>query len=200
MDTQAIIEWGGFLIITLLVLSETGLLLGLAIPGGETLVFTAGLLSGTAVLDTSVTLLLPALVLAAFLGDLCGFFIGKRIGKKLYKKEDTWWFRKKYLYMAEDFIHRHKRKSLIIGKFLPVIRPFTPVMSGMTNVSKPQFFSISALGCVLYIAIFGLAGYFLGNQFPQIKDYIWWILPISITVAIITVVFQAKKFSKQQDA
>jgi membrane-associated protein len=195
-ETSGLIEWGGFLIIALLVFAETGLLLGLVIPGGESLVFTAGLLVSTGSLDVSITVLLITLVLAGFAGDISGFFIGRRIGRKLYNKKDTWYFKQQYLAMAKSFLEKHKRKSLIIGKFFPVIRPFSPVISGTSAMRPTVFISISAVSCFLYMSTFILAGYFLGRQYPQIRNYLGWILPFSILVALVPVVMQIRKHRK----
>lgn len=193
MEPTQIIEWGGFIIIVILIFAETGLLLGLVIPGGETLLFAAGLLSGTETLKIPLLLLLGSVILAGILGDLSGYMIGKKFGQGLYQKEDTWYFKKKYLYMTEDFYKKHERSSLLIGKFLPVIRPFNPVISGTTGMDLPVFLTFSILAVALYMSAFILLGYFLGNEFPIIKEYLLWIIPISIVIALIPVVIQIRK-------
>lgn len=193
-ETTGLIAWGGVLIIAVFVFAETGLLLGLVIPGGETLVFTAGLLVSTQSLDISITLLLIILIAASVAGDVSGYYIGRRFGRKLYQKEDTWYFKKKYLYMAEAFFKKHKRPAIVFGKFLPVIRPFSPVISGTTGIQPQHFFPLSILASVLYMSSFALVGYFLGNRFPIIKEYLWLILPISIIIALIPVVIQVRKY------
>ena len=193
MDTTSIIEWGGFLIIALLVFAETGLLIGLVVPGGETLVFTAGLLVSTGSLSVSVSILIIALILAGIAGDTSGYFIGKKFGSKLFEKEDTWYFKKKYLYMAADYFEKHSKAALIFGKYLPIIRPFGPVFSGTTDLKFSVFMGLTVTASVLYMSSYVLAGYFLGNQFPAIKDYLGWILPISIVLALIPVFNQIRK-------
>lgn len=167
-------------------------------PGGETLIFTAGLLVSTASLDISIALLLSSLILAGIAGDASGYFIGKRFGSKLYRKDDTWYFKKKYLLMAEDFYRKHSKAALVFGKFLPVIRPFSPVISGTTGLKFPVFISLTVVASVLYMSTFILTGYVLGNQFPALKDYLGWILPLSITVALIPVIFQIRKHRKEE--
>ncbi len=188
-----IIQWGGFLIIVLLVFAETGLLLGLVLPGGETLVFTAGLLVSTGTLDTSILILLIALVIAGITGDVCGYGIGKRIGRKLYQKQDTWYFKKHYLQGAENYIRKHRKTALLFGKFLPVVRPFVPMISGTTKMPFSYFLPVTALACIIYISSFTLMGYFLGNQFPVIKEYIGWIVPISILITVCVAFRQIRK-------
>lgn len=199
IDTQSIIAWGGVFIIAALVFAETGLLLGLALPGGETLVFTAGLLVSIGTLDMSIYLLVPLLLVVAILGDTSGYMIGNRFGKKLYQKKDTWYYRKKYFEIAQDYLSKHSGKAVVMGKFLPVIRPFTPVVSGMTAVPFGRFISLSVLASFLYILSFTLAGYFLGREFPFIKDYIFWILPVSIIVALFIMYSQARKYNREHE-
>ena len=199
IGTTDLIAWGGLFIIALLIYAETGFLLGLAIPGGETLVFTAGILVSSGTLDVSIVVLLIILITAGILGDISGYFIGKKFGKRLEQKKDTWYFKKKYFKIAEQYIYGHSKTALIAGKFLPVIRPFSPVISGMTAMPVSRFFSLSVIASILYMGTFTFAGFFLGNQFPIIKNYIGLLLPLSITIAIIIIVIQVKKFKKEED-
>jgi membrane-associated protein len=193
IETSGLIEWGGFLLIVLFVFAETGFLLGLVVPGGESLLFTAGLLVSTRTLQVNIPTLLISIILAAFAGDLLGFYIGRKFKERLYRKNDSWYFKKKYLTLAEDYIEKHKKSSLIFGKFLPVIRPFTPAITGTSRMPFKTFIPMSAAAVVLYVSVFTLAGFLLGSQFPQIKDYLGYILPISILVALIPVLIQIKK-------
>jgi membrane-associated protein len=196
IETSGLIEWGGFLIIIAFVFAETGLLLGLVVPGGETLLFTAGLLVSTGTLNVDIVTLMITIILAAIAGDICSFFIGKKFKKRIYEKEDTWYFKKKYLTMAEKYIDKHKKSSLIFGKFLPVIRPFSPVISGTTAMPFSVFIPVSMLAVILYVSAFTLTGYFLGSQFPWIKDYLGYILPISIMIALVPVIIQVRNSRK----
>lgn len=197
MDTTSLIEWGGFLLIALLVFAETGLLVGLVVPGGETLVFTAGLLVSVGSLQVPIAVLLATLVLASIAGDSSGYLIGRRFGAGLFQKQDTWYFKKKYLYLAADYVAKHRKASLILGKFLPIIRPFSPVIAGTTEVKFTTFVALTVVASVLYMCAFGLTGFFLGNRFPLIKEYLGWILPISIMVALVPVIRQIRKNSRQ---
>ncbi len=101
IENSSLIEWGGLLIIIAFVFAETGLLLGIIVPGGETLLFTAGLLVSTRTLQTDISTLLIGIILAAIAGDISGFYIGRKFKKRLHQKEDTWYFKKKYLKLAE---------------------------------------------------------------------------------------------------
>ncbi|HEV7330409.1 MAG TPA: DedA family protein [Flavisolibacter sp.] len=192
-QTKNLIEWGGIALIIILIFAETGLLLGLIVPGGETLVFTSGLLVSTGTLDISIVLFFFLLALAAICGDSAGYYIGRRFGKKLYHKKDTWYFKKQYLHMAHDYIERHKKTSIIAGKFFPVVRPFTPVIAGITRMPRRNFYALTLLAVILYLGLFLFTGYFLGNKFPDIKNYLGFILPASVILLLVPVFLQIRK-------
>jgi membrane-associated protein len=181
-----------------LVFAETGLMLGLVIPGGETLIFATGLLISTNVLRLPVAAVLPVLVACAIAGDISGYLIGKKLGPQLKDKPDTWYFKKKYVHIAEDFVKKYKKRSLVLGKFLPVVRPFMPLISGVSHMSFTFFLILTVLSACLYIGSFLLLGYFLGSRFPAIEQYLGWIIPISIVVALIPVVRHLRKFKNDQ--
>ena len=196
-NTQNIIQWGGIGIIIIFVFAETGLLLGLVIPGGETLIFSSGLFVSTGVLHINIFLFLILLIAAGIAGDLSGYSIARRYGPGLYKKKDTWYFKKKYLAVVEDYFTRHKKLAILIGKFMPVIRPFTPVVAGITKMKRGHFFPLAISATIVYISFFLLSGYFLGNQFPDLKNYLGYILPTSIIVLLIPVIIQIRKNKKE---
>jgi membrane-associated protein len=190
---SSLIEWGGLFIIIAFVFLETGLLLGLIVPGGETLLFTAGLLVSTRTLQTDISTLLVGIALAAIAGDISGFYIGRKFKARLARKKDTWYFKQKYLKMSREYVEKHKKGALIFGKFLPIIRPFTPVISGTSNMSFLTFLPFTIGAVVLYGGTFVYGGYLLGSQIPQLKDYLGYILPISIIVALIPVIREFRK-------
>lgn len=193
---ENLIRLGGVIIILSLVFVETGLLLGLILPGGETLIFTAGLLSGVNVLSINFFLLLILMVFFSILGDLTGYYLGRKWGSKLYNKKDSFLFKKKYLDRVEDFYNKHGNLALILGKFLPVVRTFNPVFSGTINLEIKKFLLFTGIACLLYVSGLSLLGYFLGKQFPEIKDYLSWILPIMVLLFIIPIIFQFIKSKK----
>jgi membrane-associated protein len=192
-QTQNLVAWGGIALILLLIYAETGLLLGLVIPGGETLIFTAGFLTSTGTLNISILPFFILLMMAGFLGDASGYYIGKKLGPKLYKKEDTWYFKKSYLLLTQDYVARHKKRAIIVGKFFPVIRPFIPMLSGITQLKWPTFLVLSFCSVLLYMSTFLFAGYFLGSRFPGLKAYLGWILPASVLLLLIPVLLQIRK-------
>ena len=160
-NTQNIIQWGGIGLIAILVFAETGLLLGLVIPGGETLIFSSGLFVSTGILHINIYIFLLVLLAAGIAGDFSGYSIANQWGPKLYKKKDSWYFKKKYLASVEDYFIRHKKASILLGKFMPVIRPFIPVVAGITKMQKTQFFPLAVSATIVYVSFFLLGGYFV---------------------------------------
>lgn len=163
---------------------------------GETLVFTAGLLVSAGALKVPIAVLLASLVLASICGDTCGYFIRRKFGTRLYHRQDTWYFRRRYLHLAAEYFAKHRKASLVFGKFLPIIRPFSPVIAGTTNMKFAPFALLTLVASLLYMGTFALTGYFLGSQFPVIRGYLGWILPVSIVVALIPVIRQIRKDSR----
>ncbi|SKB45277.1 DedA family protein [Daejeonella lutea] len=193
IENSNLIEWGGLFIILAFVFLETGLLLGIIVPGGETLLFTSGLLVSTGTLQTDIGTLLIGVILAGISGDISGFYIGKKFKDRLHKKKDTWYFKKRYLTLAEEYVRRHKKGAIVIGKFLPIIRPFTPVITGTSAMPFSKFFALSLVAIASYTCVFTVTGFLIGSQFPEIKNYLGYILPASIIVALIPVIREVRK-------
>ncbi|HYG37299.1 MAG TPA: DedA family protein [Cytophagales bacterium] len=183
-----IIQWGGIAIIIIFVYIETGFLVGLIVPGGETLLFSAGLLTAVQTLNFPLWLLIPLLIIAGFSGDCTGYWLGKKLGSRLHKKKDTLLFKRKHLEKAEDFYRKHKKTALIIGRFLPIIRTFNPLISGSSKMDLKQFIPYTAIGTLLYITTLVLAGYLLGSIFPSLGSYVEYIfLGVAVTVIIVMI-------------
>ena len=189
-DTEQLIAWGGVGLIAALVFIETGFLLGLIVPGGETLLFTAGLFAGLDTLKMPLWTLIPLLIIMAFTGDLTGYWIGHKLGKKLHQKKDSLLFRREYLEKSEKYYRKHPRRALIMGRFLPIIRTFNPLLSGSSGMDKKQFMLLSGIGCSLYISALILAGYFLGNAFPQLGNYVGHIFMGVVALVLGSLFFQ----------
>jgi membrane-associated protein len=195
---EEMIRYGGLALICAVIFIETGLLLGLVVPGGDSFLFTAGLLCATEVLPTSIFLLIPMLILSGVLGDLLGYSIGKKLGKKLFSREDSWIFKKKHLQKAQDFYKRKGKTAIIAGKFLSVVRTFNPLISGATSMPLGTYAAITSLGTTLWICALVLIGYFVGLKFPWLKDYIQYIIPGIILVSIMPLIIKYFRNRSQQ--
>ena len=191
------LEWGGTTLIATLVFVETGFLLGLIIPGGETLLFTAGLLCGINTLQLPVGLLIGLLIVAAVAGDLTGFWIGGKIADRLRHQPDTFLFKRRYWEQSENFYRKHPRWALLVGRFLPIIRTFNPLLAASSGMPWPRFLSLTTTGCVAYITVLVMAGYWLGQAFPGLGGYIEYIFIGVVTLVIGMLVVKAWQESRK---
>jgi membrane-associated protein len=184
-NVEHIIEVGGILIVSLIIFAESGLLIGFFLPG-DTLLFGAGLAASQGKL--SLLVLILATITAAVIGDNVGYSIGKRMGRKVFTKEDGILFRKEYITTAEKFYEKHGGKTIIIARFTPIVRTFAPVVAGASNMDRKRFFSFNIIGGVLWGAGMPLLGYFLGKRIPGLDKYmeliILGVVALSILIAI----------------
>lgn len=196
-DPQSIIHYGGLWLLLFVVFAETGLLVGFFLPG-DSLIFIAGLLCATKphLLDVPFIILLPLLMLAAILGNVFGYWFGKKAGQKLYAREDSFLFRKKHLITTKAFYDTHGGKTLILGRFLPIIRTFAPILAGVIKVDFKLFMIYNVIGAVAWIGSIAGIAYFLGIQFPAIENYIGYIvigLIIITAIPVLTTYLKSKK-------
>lgn len=191
------IRYGGLTLILIVVFVETGLLIGLVIPGGDSLLLATGLLAGADVLTVPLGVLLASMTAAGVAGDLLGFTIGKRMGKRLYHKQDTWYFKRKHLERAEKFYREKGKSALVLGKFVPVVRTFNPLLAGVTGMAFGRFVLLSLVGTALWICSLVLASYYLGQQFPQLKDYLHYAIPVIVLLSILPGFIQYLKERKK---
>lgn len=175
-DPQAMIQLGGWMLLLAIIYVETGFIIGMFLPGGDYTLFTAGLLCSTQVLDVPVFMLAPSLTLAAFLGDLTGFIKGRWLGPRLFTKEKSRFFKPSYLTRTKSFYDRYGKIAFITGKFLPVIRAIIPLLAGAAGFTMARFITISLIGSFLWTASLTTAGYLIGQLFPDVLDYKWYIM------------------------
>lgn len=195
-DPQHLIEVGGILLLTLIIFVENGLVIGLFFPG-DSLLFIAGLLVATQphLLSVDLTTLQISLFVASSLGNGTGYWFGGRWGKKLYQRPDGLLFKRKYLEATERYYQKNGGKTLVIGKFLPYVRTLAPIIAGVIRVPILKFWVYSVVGSILWVLSLTSLGYFLGIQFPWIKDYIEWIAVLFMIMASFAV-FRAIRKSK----
>ena len=169
MDISALILGGGLLAIGLTVFAESGLLVGFFLPG-DTLLFGAGILAYQGVLP--LPLLIVVVVVAAIAGDSTGYAIGNKFGPRLFRKKDGLIFKQQYLRQAELFYEKHGGKTIIIARFVPIVRTFAPVVAGIGNMPYHKFLPYNIIGGLLWGVSLPLLGYFVGSQIPGVEHYI----------------------------
>ncbi len=155
--------------VALIVFAESGLLIGFFLPG-DTLLFGAGLAASQG--ELSLPILIIAVVTAAIVGDNVGYSIGRRAGPRIFKKEDGILFRQEYLEKSEEFYEKHGGKTIIIARFVPIVRTFAPVVAGASKMTRRRFFAFNVVGGILWGAGMPLLGYFVGNRIPGLDKYI----------------------------
>lgn len=168
-DVQGLVQAAGYAGMAAIIFSETGLLIGFFLPG-DSLLVSAGLLGSQGTID--VVLLGLLLSIAAVVGDTVGYAVGKASGPRLFTREDSLLFNKKHLVRAHDFYERHGGKTVVIARFMPIIRTFAPVVAGMGAMQYPRFLAYNLVGGVLWVWSMLLIGFLLGRHVPGIASHI----------------------------
>ncbi|PAW92926.1 alkaline phosphatase [Mucilaginibacter sp. MD40] len=187
-DANSILSNGGFIVLIVVIYAETGLFFGFFLPG-DYLLFLAGLLTAAGIIHVPVYLLVPSLILAAVLGNYTGYWFGYRTGPVLFSKNDSLFFKKRYISVAEEFYAKHGGMALILGRFFPIVRTFAPIFAGIVKVDLKKFSLYNIVGAIAWVTTLTLAGYFLGRRFPQLKDNLQYIILGLIIITTIPLVF-----------
>ncbi|MES2629001.1 MAG: VTT domain-containing protein [Bacteroidota bacterium] len=184
---ETLLTVGGLSLLLAVVFAENGLAIGFFLPG-DSLVFISGMVCATKpeVLDIHIAWLCISMILAAIAGSTAGYYFGYKIGPPIFNREDSVIFNKKYVEMTKNFYLKHGGKTLIMGRFLPIIRTFAPILAGVIRVDFRNFFLFNIIGAILWVTPLSLIGYFLGREVPQVKEYLGYIiLAFVITTTII---------------
>ncbi len=181
-DLPALIQWGGYVGLTLIVFTETGLLIGFFLPG-DSLLVTAGLLASQGYIN--VYILGALLSVAAIVGDTVGYTIGKASGPHLFKKEDSLLFNKKHLMKAHAFYEKHGGKTIVLARFIPIIRTFAPVVAGMAKMDYKKFIVYNVAGGLFWVWSMLMTGYLLGRHVPGISDHIDKVILVIIFLSVV---------------
>jgi membrane-associated protein len=179
-----LVRWGGYVALTAIVFTETGLLIGFFLPG-DSLLITAGLVAAAGGLD--IWLLNALLSVAAIVGDSVGYAIGYRAGPHIFTREDSRWFNKKHLVRTREFYERHGGKTIILARFIPIIRTFAPVVAGVGRMDYRRFLAFNVLGGIGWVCGLTWAGYLLGQTIPDIGRYIHVVIVVVIVLSLIPI-------------
>ena len=186
VNPESIINYGGFWFLLFVVFAETGLFVGFFLPG-DSLLFTAGLLTATGIIQLPIFIVTAGICLAAIIGNSTGYAIGRRAGRAIFKKKKSFFFKPKHLHAAKEFYDKHGGKAIILGAFLPIIRTFAPVVAGAVELQYKKFVVFNITGAVLWSCTMVLAGYFLGKYVPGVKDYLHYIIIFLIVITAIPI-------------
>ncbi|TWI99925.1 membrane-associated protein [Mucilaginibacter frigoritolerans] len=195
-DAQSIISLG-FYFLLIVVFAETGLFFGFFLPG-DYLLFMSGLLCSTGRFDISIYTLVLSLIGAGILGNFTGYWFGYRAGPSLFSKNNSFFFKRHYVELAEEFYAKHGGMALVLGRFFPIIRTFAPIFAGIVKLDLKKFTIYNIIGSVAWVNTFTLAGYFLGRRYPQLKDYMEYIVIGLIIITTIPLIFAFLKRKLQR--
>ncbi|RYY32622.1 MAG: DedA family protein [Sphingobacteriaceae bacterium] len=186
-DAQTIIGLG-FYVLLVVVFAETGLFFGFFLPG-DYLLFMAGLFCAANKLPVDIVTLVLSIMAAAILGNFAGYWFGYRTGPVLFKKDDSIFFKKRYVALAEEFYAKYGGMALVLGRFFPIIRTFAPIFAGVVRVDFKKFTLYNIIGSAAWVNSLTLAGYFLGRRYPQIQDYLEYVVLAFLLVTTIPLIF-----------
>jgi membrane-associated protein len=182
MNPEKLIETFGTLGLFAIIFAESGLLIGFFLPG-DSLLFSAGLLASKGTLNLPVIMIGSAI--AAVVGDQVGYLIGRRAGPALFRRPDSRLFKQKNVERAHAYFEKNGPKTIILARFLPVIRTFTPVVAGVGQMEYRRFVTFNVIGGVLWACGVTLAGDLLGKSVPNIDH---WLLPIIVLIGAVSFV------------
>jgi membrane-associated protein len=185
VNSEKLIQTGGLIVLLLVVFVETGIFFGFIFPG-DALLFTAGILCGTKDLSVNIFLLIILLCLAAIAGNATGYYTGKYLGKRLFYKKDTFFFKQKHLETTKIFYKKYGGVSLIAGRFIWIVRTFVPILAGAIDMNFWKFNYYNVIGAVIWVGSLVSLGFLLGRQIPESARHIEYIIA-GITVVIMTI-------------
>jgi membrane-associated protein len=179
-----LVRWGGYVALVAIVFTETGLLIGFFLPG-DSLLITAGLVAAAGGLD--IWLLNALLIPAAIIGDSVGYAIGYRAGPRIFTRADSRWFNRGHLVRTREFYERHGGKTIVLARFIPIIRTFAPVVAGVGQMEYRRFLAYNVLGGIGWVASMTWAGYLLGQAIPDIGRYIHVVIVVVVVLSLIPI-------------
>lgn len=189
INPELLLREGGFYVLLFVVFAETGLFFGFFLPG-DYLLFLSGMFVATNKLDVSIYTLITGLIIVAILGNFVGYWFGRRTGPVLYLRKDSLFFKKKYLLAAEEYYRKQGAFALIMGRFIPIVRTFAPIVAGLIRIDSRKFALYNIVGAVLWVTSLTLIGFFLGRRFEkQIDQYLLYIIIGFILITTIPLVY-----------
>ena len=182
-DLPALVQWAGYVGMFAIIFTETGLFFGFFLPG-DSLLVTAGLLISQGLPLDLVTLGL-LLTFAAVAGDTLSYWIGRTSGPRLFAREDSLFFKRKHLLRAAEFYDKHGAKTIVLARFMPIVRTFAPVVAGAASMNYRRFWIYNLFGGVVWIWSMLLVGYFLGSRFPAVGRHLEKVILVVIFLSIL---------------
>jgi membrane-associated protein len=194
---RELIRTGGAPLICGIVFVETGFFVGFFLPG-DSLLITAGIFAAADVIP--LRWLLAPVMLCAIIGDQIGYWIGRSAGAALYKREDSFFFRRSHLQRAHDFYEKYGGRAVILARFVPIIRTFCPPVAGAARMPYARYLSFDIFGGIFWVGAMILGGYTLGRSVPNIGKYIHYVIVVVVLVSVLPAIIGILKSSKTAPA
>lgn len=180
VDLAELIRAVGLVGLFIIVFAETGLFLGFFFPG-DSLLFVAGLLAAQGLFP--ISMLISVLLVAAITGNIVGYWFGKKVGPKLFERDDSLLFHKAHIRRAQSFYEKHGAKTIMLARFVPIVRTFGPIVAGIAGMNYRSFMTYNILGAVLWTFGLTLGGYLFGNLITDVDRYL---LPVILAIIVIS--------------
>ncbi len=181
-DVKSLVMWAGYIGLVAIVYAETGLLVGFFLPG-DSLLVTAGLFAATGELNIFYLNLL--LIPAAILGNITGYFIGKKAGPRLFNRDQSLLFRKDYIIKTKVFYEKHGASTMIITRFMPILRTFSPIVAGIGGMDYGKFMLYNVIGAVAWILSMTLTGFYLARLIPGVDKHIEKVIIVVVFLSLL---------------
>jgi len=191
---KELISSGGAPLVCVIVFVETGFFVGFFLPG-DSLLITAGIFSAAGVIPLKL-LVLPAIICAVF-GDQVGYWIGRSAGSALYRREDSFFFRRSHLQRAHDFYEQYGGRAVILARFMPIVRTFCPPVAGAAKMRYSRYLLFDVFGGVLWIGTTVLGGYSLGRAIPNLGQYIHYVIAVVVFLSILPPIISIVRTRRQ---
>jgi len=192
-----LVRWGGYVVLTAIVFTETGLLVGFFLPG-DSLLITAGLVAATGHLN--IWWLNGLLIVAAIVGDSVGYAIGRRVGPRLFTRPKSLLFNPRHVERTRAFYERHGARTIVIARFVPIVRTFAPVVAGVGEMQYRRFVFYNVAGGIAWVTSMTWTGYLLGQAVPNIGDHIHILVGIVILLSLIPIAVELVRERRRRSA
>ena len=190
IDIVLLVESVGYIGLFAIIFAESGLFFGFFLPG-DTLLFTAGLLASQGFFN--IYILLTLFALAAIIGDSVGYWFGKKVGPKIFNKEDSFFFQKKHIERTHNFYEKYGTKTIVLARFVPIVRTFAPILAGVGEMKYKTFLKYNIIGALLWGVGIIYIGYFLGSRVPNIENYLFYIIVAILIISFLPIIFEFVK-------
>jgi len=204
LNPEFYINNGGLWLILFIVFAETGLMVGFFLPG-DSLLFVAGIYSkmlvnslipgGTGSDFIDIMILFVLITICGILGNMVGYWFGKKSGPFLFHRKDTFFFKKKYLFQAKEFYEKHGGQAIVFARFLPIIRTFAPIIAGVVVMTRSKFMFYNIIGCIAWVFTMLMAGHYLDKFFMKsfgldLKKHLEFIILIIVVITTLPVIYK----------